>query len=87
MLIPDKNQKVEQHNFPTYNEARSWLLGNGYKCHGYLTEKPWAEFFVSYWKKGNFVALQMNITNLLSFNKCSVDQLNKPYQIDVAKTD
>jgi len=84
-LIPDKTKKSQQHNFKTEPEARLFLRCSGYTCEGYLTEEPWASFFVEKWTRPNHVALIMNITCF--WMTLPIQALNEPWQVDIADLD
>lgn len=87
MNLPDKSKKVQQENFSSYQELRSWLSSNGYKNKGYVLEEPWREFFVERWEKEGYIALSMDITDLPNFMSLPLKVLDKPFQVDIAKTE
>lgn len=84
-LIPDKTKKIGQFNFKTEPEARTFLKCSGYECHGYLTEEPWASFYVEKWTTRNHVALIMNISCF--WMSLPIQALDKPWQVDIAEVD
>lgn len=89
MNLPTKDKKVEQHNFPSYRDSREWLHRNNFKSKGMVMEEPWKEFFVERFEKEGFIALAMDITYMPQGDKLqlSIDQYEKPYQIDIATTE
>ena len=88
MNIPDKSKKISQHNFGSYRESREWLSNNGFRSKGMVLEEPWRSLFVEYWAKEGFVALSMDITFIPdSFNTLSLQDFEKPYQVDIATSE
>lgn len=85
MFIPDKTKKIQQENFCSYEDLRSWMYSNHFKSRGYVLEEPWKEFFVERWEKDGLMAFSMNVLDLYSFNSLPIDIVKKPYQVDIAK--
>lgn len=82
LSLPNKDKKIEQHNFRTYAETRSWLQRNGYQNKGYLTKEPWAIFFVERWEKEGLIALAMDIHPFIM--NLPINAMDKPWQVDIA---
>jgi len=87
MFISDKTKKIQQENFPTYADLRTWMSRNGFQNKGYVLDEPWKEFFVERWEKSGQVALSMNILGISSFYTLPLKMVENPYQVDIATTE
>jgi len=85
MIIPNKEQKIQQENFKSYSEMRDWLSNNGYKNAGYITEEPWSELFVERWEKNDLIAFSLNLFYFPKWETLPLCTLDKPYQLDIAR--
>lgn len=82
MDLPNKDKKLEQHNFAKSQEADSWLRRNGFIQNGYIDQEPWTIFFVERWEKDGLIALKMNISPFCM--SLPLGAMDKPYQVDIA---